>query len=86
MNKQESLPSTLIRVKTKVKRKKKEEKKEKKKRETEKIHKVLVLPHLEDCVLCSPTYLKKDIVETAVEKLVTRTVRDQDLDFHVRRH
>lgn len=55
-------------------------------RNIEKIHKVSVLPHLEDSVQCSPPYLKKDIVETAVEKLVTRTVRYQDLDFHVRRH
>lgn len=55
-------------------------------RNIEKIHKVLVLPHLEDCVQCSPPYLKKDIAETAVEKLVTRMVIYQDLDFHVRRH
>lgn len=55
-------------------------------RNIEKIHKVLVLPHLEDCVQCSPPYLKKDIVETAVEKLVTRRVIYQDLDFHVTRH
>jgi len=52
----------------------------------EKIHKVLALPHLEDCVQCSPPYLKKDIAETAVEKLVTRTVRYQDLDFQVGRY
>lgn len=37
-----------------------------------KIHKVLVLPHLEDCVQCSPPYLKKDMAETAEEQLATR--------------
>lgn len=55
-------------------------------RNMEKIDRVFTLPHLEDCVQCSPPYLKKDIAETAVEKLVTRMVRYQDLDFQVRRH
>lgn len=50
-----------------------------------KIHKVLVLPHLEDCVQCSPPYLKKDMAETAEEQLA-KQVRDQDLAFPGRRH
>lgn len=33
----------------------------------EKIHKVLALPHLEDCVQCSPPYLKNDIRNSSWE-------------------
>lgn len=54
------------------------QKKKKKKRcgstmgNIKKIHKVVVLPHLEDCVQCSPPYLKKDMAETAVEQLAAK--------------